>query len=155
MPTNFQFSSKSYPSEMNLYWEGVKYYTPNIFADSIFLTVIGESFEVEEFYDGVKYAEEVTHVLALIELEHNPANNNEVWLKYISVREGHQGKGYASKVLQMLVEYMKTLSDGHYLHRSTTSPKAPEHIASVIDSKLNAAGVKWSQQRGECLVKNY
>ncbi len=96
---------------------------------------------------AVSWEETLRPLLGMVELQVSCYNPNEVWLKYISVREEYQGKGYSSVPIQKIVQCTSSNFPGKCLARTETSEFAPDFIQTKISEKLNAAGIWWSQKR--------
>lgn len=101
----------------------------------------------DENDNPVIYEDQIRPVYGIAELQVSCYNANEVWLKYISVQEAHQGKGYGSLLINKIAECMTHDFAGKTLARSRTAEAAPDFIQAKVSQKLNAAGVPWKQER--------
>lgn len=97
-------------------------------------------YEKSEQYTAVK-----TPVQGLIELQVNPYNRSEVWLKYVEVHSDFRGKGLLAPLLEELVVEMKRT--GLKLVRSSVSESAPKWLKPKMDKLLDDAGIAWSQNK--------
>lgn len=83
-------------------------------------------------------------VLGIAELQVNPSNDQEVWLKYVSVHGKHQGKGIGRELGRMIAEHMQ--GTNLHLRRSYASDLAISGgYQNYMDRILDEHGVAWSQ----------
>lgn len=145
------------------YFNGINYYNRNntyftiITGHPVSRTFYGEHYETGE---PISWVETKSQVIGCIELQVSPENSNEVWEKYISVLPEYQGNGYSTKLIEKMIEVMKTHFPTKVLYRSTTSYYCPSFFPGKVDEYLNSAGIKWKQKRlnensNLVMVKNY
>lgn len=84
-------------------------------------------------------AYEAGKVVGLSELEQDPKNTQNFWIKFVSVDPVYQGKGYASKLLRQIFQFAK--DNGYTLEPSYYSEQGLEKLKSVIEKLSTETGV--------------
>jgi len=88
---------------------------------------------------------EADKVVGLSELEQDPKDAQNFWIKFVSVDPEYQGKGYASELLRQIFQFAK--DNGYTLEPSYYSEQGLEKLKSVIE--------KLSAETGVNLVNRY
>ena len=88
-------------------------------------------------------AYEAGKVVGLSELEQDPQDTQNFWIKFVSVDPTYQGKGYASKLLRQIFQFAK--DNSYSLEPSFYSEQGLEKLKTVIE--------KLSVEMGVVLVK--
>lgn len=83
-------------------------------------------------------------VLGIAELQVSPFNENEIWLKYVSVHGKHHGKGIGRELGRMIAEHMQ--GTGKHLVRSSASDLSMSGgFQAYMDKVLDEHGISWTQ----------
>ncbi len=82
---------------------------------------------------------EADKVVGLSELEQDPKNAQNFWIKFVSVDLLYQGQGYASKLLKQIFQFAK--DNGYTLEPSFYSEQGLEKLKSVIEKLSIETGV--------------
>lgn len=82
---------------------------------------------------------EAGKVVGLSELEQDPKDTQNFWIKFVSVDPAYQGKGYASKLLREIFQFAK--DNGYTLELSFYSEQGLEKLKSVIETLSIETGV--------------
>jgi GNAT superfamily N-acetyltransferase len=78
-------------------------------------------------------------VVGLSELEQDPKNAQNFWIKFVSVDPTYQGKGYASLLLKKIFQFAK--ENGYTLGPSFYSEQGLEKLKRVIERLSSETGV--------------
>lgn len=88
-----------------------------------------------------------TQCIGIIELEVSPYRDDEMWLKYVTVEPGYQGRGIATELVRQMTEHLK--GTRYLLSRSTATEAGSVWLQGHLDRVLDAAGVRWRQSGRE------
>jgi GNAT superfamily N-acetyltransferase len=79
-------------------------------------------------------------IVGISELEQDPDDSNNFWIKFISVDPQYQGNRYASLLIEKIFEFAK--ENNYSLELSFYSPQGLEKLKKVIERKKEETGVK-------------
>ncbi len=88
---------------------------------------------------------EAGKIVGLSELEQDPKDLENFWIKFVSVDPEYQNKGYASKLLRQIFQFAK--DNGYSLKHSFYSEQGLEKLKNVIE--------KLSAEIGVTIVNNH
>ncbi len=81
--------------------------------------------------------------VGVLELEVNPSDDGEIWLKYITVDPQYQRQGIAKELLALMVSYLK--QHPRLLSRSRSSEEGKAKVQAYISGLLDANALRWKQ----------
>ncbi len=90
-----------------------------------------------ETYYQLSTAEDM--VVGLSELEVDPRDNKNLWIKFISVDPIYQGQGHAKQLAKEIVRFAK--AGGYTLEHSSFSDEGQARIYGLIDTLAKEHGV--------------
>ncbi len=79
-------------------------------------------------------------IVGISELEQDPDNSNNFWIKFISVDPLYQGKGYATLLIEKIFEFAK--QNNYSLELSFYSKQGLEKLKKVIERKIEETDIK-------------
>jgi GNAT superfamily N-acetyltransferase len=79
-------------------------------------------------------------VVGLSELEQDPNNPTNFWIKFISVDPQYQGNGYARKIIEKIFDFVK--ENNYSLEPSVYSLEGEEKLKKIINETAEKSGVK-------------
>ncbi|MDD4803633.1 MAG: GNAT family N-acetyltransferase [Candidatus Pacebacteria bacterium] len=79
-------------------------------------------------------------IVGISELEQDPNDPNNFWIKFISVDQEYQSNRYASLLVEKIFEFAK--QNNYSLELSFYSKQGLEKLKKVIDRKIEETGVK-------------
>lgn len=82
---------------------------------------------------------EADKVVGLSELEQDPKDAQNFWIKFVSIDQAYQDKGYASKLLRQIFQFAK--DNGYTLEPSFYSKQGLEKLKNVIEKLSVETGV--------------
>lgn len=102
-------------------------------------------FHINELFDKTSekfypYIKESSEIVALCELEKDPSDEMNFWIKFISVDPKFQGKGYATKLIETIMEFAK--EKGVKLEASMYSEIGNERLKSVLHREADKLGIQ-------------
>lgn len=97
--------------------------------------------------DARKRPKDGLHAAAgLLELQRNPDNASEIWLKNIGTREDVRQRGVASGLIDEMVRVLSERPEPDLvLARSRASEDGKAYLQKKIDDALDRAGIDWTQ----------
>jgi len=97
--------------------------------------------------DAKKRPKDGLHAAAgLLELQRNPDNASEIWLKNIGTREDVRQRGVASGLIEEMVRVLMEMPEPDLvLARSRASEDGEAYLKKKIDDALDLAGIAWTQ----------
>ena len=97
--------------------------------------------------DARKRPKDGLHAAAgLLELQRNPENASEIWLKNIGTREEVRQRGVASGLIDEMVRVLSERPEHDWvLARSRASEAGETYLQKKIDDALDQAGIAWTQ----------
>lgn len=104
--------------------------------------------DVEEaathYETGERLTYRVNAVVGLIELQVNPQNNAEIWLKYFEVAPRWQGQGLSKTLTRALLQLLTSpWGANRLLVRSTPSECGEVRLKGPLTQALNAQAIPW------------
>lgn len=90
----------------------------------------------EKLYPKVTIGNEIA---GLAELEQDPNNNTNYWIKFVSVDPKFQGRGYASLLIKKIFEFAK--ENNYSLEPSFYSEEGELKLKKVMDKAIKESGV--------------
>jgi len=88
---------------------------------------------------------EAGKIVGLSELEQDPKNAQNFWIKFVSVDPEYQSRGYASELLRQIFQFAK--DNGYTLEPSYYSEQGLEKLKSVIEKLSAETGVNLVNRR--------
>lgn len=82
------------------------------------------------------------HCAGLLEVETSPYDAHDLWLLYVSVAPEHQRQGIAARMLEGLIEHVRSTGQRLVLSRFTDEGKAK--LKPSLLRRLQAGGIEWS-----------
>lgn len=80
-------------------------------------------------------------IIGICELEENPYDRKEIWMKSISTKKEFRNKGIATKLLERTVKYLK--GKNKILIRSETSDDGQKYTKDKFTEMLNKNKINW------------
>jgi GNAT superfamily N-acetyltransferase len=100
--------------------------------------IIGSNYFSKEnkLYPSVQLQDKI---VGISELEQDPYNENNFWIKFVSVDPLYQGNGYASKIIKKIFEFAK--ENNYSLEPSFYTEQGEEKLKNVLDRERKETGV--------------
>lgn len=79
-------------------------------------------------------------IVGISELEQDPNDSNNFWIKFVSIDPRYQDNGYASLLIEKIFDFAK--QNNYSLEPSFYSKQGLEKLKNVVDRKIEETGVK-------------